>query len=199
MWRCFALAFAAAIASQAPIVITHAQAQKSTIPCDAFQKNADGSWTVLQTTFIEGPQVRVQEGAILPPGDVILGYDVTDIIAKACPNATVGSPATVAPATTSPAPTQPPQAPQVPLSRYADANGNIGIERLTCGQLNDASAEDADLLLAWYGGLYDGLAKRRTVNTINMARLRYLIRGVVDYCKANRDKSLTQVMELMLK
>ena len=83
----------------------------------------------------------------------------------------------------------------MPLSQSADANGNFDVRRLTCGHLADASAEEAGLLLAWYGGWYNGQAKRRG---INLARVRYAIR-VADYCRANRDKSLMQVMELMLK
>ena len=213
MRRGLTLALTAAIASQLPGLTTAAQAQKSTIPCEAFQKNADGTWTVLSTTFIEGPQVKVQEGAVLPPSYVVLGYDITDMIAKACPNAPVGAPpapAAATPATPAAAPaasvgTQPSQRPQTPplpqksLSRYADANGSIDVERLTCGQLDDASSDEADVFLAWYSGRYSGLAKKGTANTINIARLRYVMHNVIDYCRANRDKKLTQVMELMLK
>jgi HdeA/HdeB family len=215
MQRRFALALTAAIVSQFVGPAAGARAQQSSLPCEAFQKNADGSWTVLSTTFIEGPQVKVQEGAVLPPGYTVLGYDIPDIIAKACPNALVGAPpaaaapaATAAPATAIPgAPaaiqqSQRPQAPlppQMSLSRYADANGSIDVERLTCGQLDDTSGEDASLFLAWYSGWYSALAKKHAAGTINIARLRYAMHNVIDYCRTNRDKKLTQVMELMLK
>jgi HdeA/HdeB family len=213
MRRGLALALTAAIASQLPGLTTAAQAQQGKIPCDAFLKNADGSWTVLSTTFIEGPQVRVQEGGIVVPGRMVLGYDIADLIAKSCPNAPVGAPpapAAVAPAAPG-APAAPaasagtqqrPQAaqpPQMSLSRYADANGSIDVDRLTCGQLNDTSSDEADMFLAWYSGWYNGVAKKRTTNTINIARLRYVMRNVIEYCRTNRDKKLTQVMELMLK
>jgi hypothetical protein len=32
-----------------------------------------------------------------------------------------------------------------------------------------------------------------------LARVRYTIRKVVDYCKTNRDKSLAQAIDLLLK
>jgi hypothetical protein len=52
------------------------------------------------------------------------------------------------------------------------------------------------LFLAWYSGWYNGLAKKRG---INLAQIRYAIRNIVDYCRANRDKSIAKVMELMLR
>jgi len=48
---------------------------------------------------------------------------------------------------------------QVPLSTYADANGYLDVQKLTCGQLAGTFQEDADLLVAWYSGWYNGLAK----------------------------------------
>jgi hypothetical protein len=77
-----------------------------------------------------------------------------------------------------------------------DANGNLDVRQLTCGHIEDASAEEAELLLSWYSGVYSGSPKGRG---INLARLRYNIRNVIDYCKANRDKRLSEVMERMLK
>src|SRR6202044_237986 len=87
MRRRVALAIAAAIALQA--CCSSAQAATGAFPCDAFAKNADGSWTVLKTTYLEGPDVKVQEDATFAPGRVIRGYDIADLIAKACPNAVV--------------------------------------------------------------------------------------------------------------
>jgi hypothetical protein len=197
MRRRFALAIAAAIALQVSCLTMRAQAQTSSIPCDAFAKNADGTWTVLTTTYIEGPNVKVQQDSILQPGRSVLGYDIAAMIAKACPNATLALPSdetpNLAPGAAPRAAAQ--QAPPF-LARYADANGNIDVRQLTCGHLNDASAEEAQLLLAWYSGWYNGLAKG---HGINLARVRYNIRNVVDYCKVNRDKKLTDTMERMLK
>lgn len=192
MRRNFALALAAAITSLPSTLPEVAQAQYK-FPCEAFQKNADGSWLVLKTTYIEGPNVKVAEDNTIQPGQIVLGYDIAAIIAKACPDA----PLTSAPAAASPAQAAPaPQPPKVPLSKYADANGNIDADRLTCGHLDDASADEQSLLLAWFSGWYSGPAKRHTVN---LARLRYATRNVVDYGKANRDKPLVKAMKLMLK
>jgi hypothetical protein len=219
MRRCVALAMVAAIAMPVFGLATAASAQTGGIPCNAFQKNADGSWTVLATTFIEGPAVKVQEGGIVQPGRVILGYDIAAMIAKACPNATLalpsdetpnlapnaapGGPPGLAPNVVpgsppgtvprAPAPAQ--QAPSN-LARYADANGNIDVRQLTCGHLADASPDEAQLLLAWYSGWHNGSAKGRG---INLARVRYNIRSAVDYCRVNREKRLTEVMERMLR
>jgi len=188
MRRCIALAVLA-IAWPTLCVSTAANAQSSGIPCDAFAKNPDGSWTVLATTFIEGPDVKVQKDAILQPGFFIRSYDIAAMIAKACPNAPVVQPGET------PGRSQQPQRPSL-SAIYADANGNIDVRQLTCAHLNIASPDEAELLLAWYSGWYNGLAKRRG---INLARVKYNIHTVIDYCKANADKRLTDVMELMLK
>jgi hypothetical protein len=205
MRRGFALALAAAIASLVFGLTPKAWAVETRFPCENFQKNEDGSWLVLKNTFMEGPQVVLAEDNVITPGSrLVRGHDLAEEVAKACPNAPVGqtagaaptaamptiaAPGIAVPAAAAPVPIRPPSA---SLSRFADANGNIQIDRLTCGHLDDASAEDTDLLLAWYSGS----AKRRA---INMARLRYEIRNVVDYCKANREKGLVKVMDQMLR
>jgi hypothetical protein len=211
MRRRVALSIAAVIALQ--FCCLSARAATSNFPCDAFAKNPDGSWTVLKTTYLEGPDVKVQEDATFAPGRVIRGYDIADLIAKACPNAVVApSPGTepaaaqgaapvAAPSTgLSTAPGTAPNAaapqPQSFLARYADANGNLDVRQLTCGHLDDTSAEEAELFLAWYSGWYSGVAKNRG---INLARIRYAIRNVVAYCKGDRNKKLTEVMDRMLK
>jgi hypothetical protein len=199
MRRRVALSIAAAIALQ--VCCLSAQAATGNFPCDAFAKNSDGSWTVLQTTYLEGPNVKVQQDAIFAPGRVVLGYDIAALIAKACPNAVVAPPPDTAPTTApSTAPGTAPSAaaaqPQSFLARYADANGNLDVRQLTCGHLDDTSAEEAELFLAWYSGWYSGVAKNRG---INLARIRYAIRNVVAYCKGDRNKRLTDVMEQMLK
>ncbi len=45
------------------------------------------------------------------------------------------------------------------LSEYADKNGYIDVQALTCDQLANAFQEDADYLTVWYSGWYNGLAK----------------------------------------
>ncbi|WP_244448517.1 hypothetical protein [Bosea sp. LC85] len=41
---------------------------------------------------------------------------------------------------------------QVELKTYADANGYIDVQKLTCSQLAGTFQEDADLLTTWYSG-----------------------------------------------
>jgi hypothetical protein len=203
MRRCVVLAVTVAIALPIFCLIASAQAEAG-IPCENFTKNADGSWTVRETTYIEGPDVKVQEHALVQPGRMVLGHDIAAMIAKACPNATVALPSdetpNLAPGSAprmapGGAPNVAPPAPPA-LAKYADANGNIDVRQLTCAHLNAASPEEAQLLLAWYSGWYKGLVKARG---INLARIRYTSRSVVDYCRTNSDKRLTDVMELMLK
>lgn len=191
MHRCaFVITVTLAALAVGPTTAAHAD---SSIPCDAFLKNADGTWSVLETTYIEGPAVKVQEGAVLTPGNLIRNYDIAAMVAKACPNAQVGPPPGT-PATAATAPLQQQQASI--LARVADANGNIDVRLLTCGQLDDAAVDEAELFLGWYSGWYNGSAKG---HGINLARVRYTIRNVIDYCKGNRDKRLADVMQLMLK
>jgi hypothetical protein len=202
MRRRFVLAYTTAFVLQALCLATGTQALAA-IPCDAFQKNADGSWTVLIDTYIEGPALKVREGGVLEPGRYVAGYDIAAMITKACPNAAVAPPegTSVQAPPGAAFPTQPgvavaPPPPMFPLEKYADANGDIDVRKLTCGHLDNTSVEEARLVLAWYSGWYHAVAKKRG---INLARVRYAIQNVADYCKTNRDKSLSQVMELMLK
>jgi HdeA/HdeB family len=189
MWRHSALV-AFAIVVQTLGLAAGAHAQDSDIDCDSFLKNPDGSWTVIKKVFIPVQNVRVVEGTIFRPGTTFLGDDMTVRLSKACPNKQVAlpEPADVV---------QPqPQPGRVPLSKYADANGNIDVQRLTCGEIADASFEDSSFFLSWYNGWYYGNEKKRGINP---ARVRYVIRSVVDYCKSNRDRKLTDVMAFWLK
>jgi hypothetical protein len=182
-----------AIVLQTLFSAADAQAQESEIDCNSFVKNSDGSWTVTQKVYIPVQKIRVNEGVTFTSDQLFLGIDMVARLNNACPQVTAQPQQPAAPPVAGV--TQPPP-PQQALSRYADANGNIDVQRLTCAHLDDASGAEADLLLAWYSGWYNGVAKKRG---INLARVRYAIRSAADYCKANPDKSLTQVMELMLK
>jgi HdeA/HdeB family len=184
--RCF---FLVCVAS-AMLASTLQPRAQGGIDCNVFTKNDDGSWTAERRAFIPGANLRVEAGSMFRPGDTLLGQDIAATLNTACPNAVVRAPAAEQ------GPAAQPTAPGIPLSRLADANGNIDIQRLTCSHLADAPPGDTDVLLAWYSGWYNGVAKRRG---INLARVRYAMRSVTDYCKANREKTLLQVMELMLK
>jgi hypothetical protein len=181
MWRRLAFAVVA-ICLQAVCLATRAQAQA--IDCASFMKNPDGSWTVIDKAYIPGPNVRVEEGSVFRRGGTFLGEDLAERLDRACPNVPVTTPAVQ------------PRGPQVPLSTYADANGNIEARRLTCAYLAKASTEETGLLLSWYSGSYNALAKKRG---FNLERLRSAIRNVVDYCQANPEKNLAQALDLLLK
>ena len=53
---------------------------------------------------------------------------------------------------------------EVPLSSYADANGYLDVHKLTCEQLVNSSQKDADMLIAWFGGWYNGLAHKHFIH-----------------------------------
>jgi hypothetical protein len=169
-----------------------AQAQDEALPCDAFVHNADGSWTATQSIFIVSANFSVRKDGVIRRGEVFKGYDLAAKLDEACRNTSPPAPAAAA----APGAAAAGQQPLQPLAKFADANGNIDVARLTCGHLADASNEETALFLAWYSGAYAASAKARA---INLARLRYAIRNTIDYCKANRDKSLVTVMGLMLK
>lgn len=71
---------------------------------------------------------------------------------------------------------------QVPLSSYADANGYVDVQKFTCAQLAGTFQEDADLLVAWYSGWYNGLAKKHLANPDRAKRLEH---EIIVHCKAN--------------
>ena len=49
---------------------------------------------------------------------------------------------------------------QVELNTYADAKGNLDVQKLTCAQLANTFQEDADFMTVWYSGWYNGLAHK---------------------------------------
>src|SRR3954471_21807621 len=71
---------------------------------------------------------------------------------------------------------------QVELKTYADKDGYIDVQALTCAQLAGTFQEDADLLTTWYSGWFNGLAKK---HFINVARSREAEHDTIVYCKAN--------------
>jgi HdeA/HdeB family len=85
---------------------------------------------------------------------------------------------------------------QVELKNYADANGYIDVQQLTCAQLAGTFQEDADFLGIWYSGWYNGLAKK---HAINVSRTKEGIHNVIVYCKANPTKKVIQAIDVILK
>ena len=71
---------------------------------------------------------------------------------------------------------------QTDLTAYADANGFLDVQKLTCAQLAGTWQEDADKLMTWYSGWYNGLAKKHFFHTSRAKRLEH---EVIVHCKAN--------------
>lgn len=85
---------------------------------------------------------------------------------------------------------------QTPLSAYADANGFIDVQTLTCAQLAGTFQEDADYLAAWYSGWYNGLAKKHFAH---ITRAKSGEHQVIVYCKQHPELKVIQAINVILK
>lgn len=157
-----------------------AQAQ-GTFPCDAFTKNADGSWTAARSVRLPGPGTSygVNQGSIFTPNMSIMGMNVVSELEQQCPANLVPAAQTA-----------------VDVTKYADAKGDINAQALTCGQLADASQEDAEFLGAWYVGWHSGQTKK---TAINLAIAKAAIPDLIIYCKANKDRPVAFAIDAVLK
>lgn len=199
MRRCLAMAVVAiALASG---LSTGAQAEELALPCDAFMKNPDGSWTPMHDVPVNGMgrKIVLRQGGELRPGATILSVDFAALLESQCPSVSVSLPESAPPSVSGPAPGVVPgsaQESKVEFSKYADARGNIDVQKLTCGQFSNTSQQDADFLGVLYIGWYNGLAKR---NAINVTRIKDVIRDLAIYCRANKDQRLTQAIDFIRK
>ena len=85
---------------------------------------------------------------------------------------------------------------QVDLKTYADEKGYINVKALTCAQLANTFQEDANFLGTWYSGWFNGHMKR---HAINVNRTKAGIHEVIEYCKANPDKTVVDAVETYVK
>ena len=85
---------------------------------------------------------------------------------------------------------------QVDLSTYADAQGFLDVQTLTCAQLANTWQGDADRLAAWYSGWYNGLAKKHYMDITKGKEAEH---EVIVYCKANPELRIIQAMEVVFK
>ena len=85
---------------------------------------------------------------------------------------------------------------QVDLTTYADANGNLDVQALTCAQLAGTWQEDADFLTVWYSGWYNGLAN---YSKMKLDRAKELEHRVIVYCKANPKAKVIKAMDINIK
>lgn len=70
----------------------------------------------------------------------------------------------------------------VELNTYADKDGYLDVQALTCAQLADTYQEDANYLTAWYSGWYNGLAHKHFAN---ISRSKEAEHETIVYCKAH--------------
>jgi hypothetical protein len=85
---------------------------------------------------------------------------------------------------------------QTPLSAYADANGFIDVQVLTCAQLAGTYQGDADALTSWYSGWYNGLAHKHFAD---FRRGKELEHEVILYCKANPQIRIIDAIAVIFK
>jgi hypothetical protein len=85
---------------------------------------------------------------------------------------------------------------QVELKTYADRDGYLDVQRLTCAQLANTFQEDADYLAAWYSGWYNGLAKK---HVMQVARAKSLQHEVIVHCKGNPGKKVIEAIDVVFK
>jgi hypothetical protein len=83
---------------------------------------------------------------------------------------------------------------QVELKTYADAEGFLDVQALTCAQLAGTFQEDADMLTTWYSGWYNGLAKKHYIDIIKGREAEH---EVIVYCKANPQVKIIEAMGLV--
>jgi HdeA/HdeB family len=85
---------------------------------------------------------------------------------------------------------------QVDLSAYADAEGYINVQALTCAQLANTWQEDADRLTTWYSGWYNGLAKK---HFMDLRKGKEAEHEVILYCKAHPELRIIEAMDVVFK
>jgi predicted deacetylase len=85
---------------------------------------------------------------------------------------------------------------QVDLRTYADANGFLDVQALTCAQLANTWQEDADRLASWYSGWYNGLAKKHYMDVRKGKEAEH---EVIVYCKAHPELKIIQAMDVVFK
>jgi hypothetical protein len=85
---------------------------------------------------------------------------------------------------------------QTDLTVYADPEGYLDVQTLTCAALAGTFQGDADRLTTWYSGWYNGLAK---THYFNIARSKELEHEVIVYCKANPQIRIIEAIDVMLK
>jgi len=84
----------------------------------------------------------------------------------------------------------------VDLSAYADANGFIDVQTLTCAQLANTYQEDANALASWYSGWYNGLAHKHYMDYKKGREAEHL---VIEHCKAHPEEKIIHAIGVVFK
>ena len=78
------------------------------------------------------------------------------------------------------------------LNKYANAEGYIDVQAITCAELANTFQEDANYLTAWYSGWYNGLGHKHFAN---IPRSKEIEHEVIVYCKEHPgDEKVIKVM-----
>lgn len=85
---------------------------------------------------------------------------------------------------------------QVDLATYADGDGYVDVQKLTCAQLANTFQEDADYLTVWYSGWYNGLAKK---HMMHVDRAKSLEHQIIVHCQANPGKKVIEAIDVVFK
>ncbi|MGL9623933.1 HdeA/HdeB family chaperone [Bradyrhizobium sp. U531] len=89
-----------------------------------------------------------------------------------------------------------PSGAQTDLSAYADANGYLDVQKLTCAQLAGTWQGDADRLTAWYSGWYNGLARK---HFLDIRKSKEAEHEVILYCEAHPDELIIEAIAVVFK
>ena len=84
----------------------------------------------------------------------------------------------------------------VDLSAYVDANGFLDVQALTCAQLANTYQEDANALMSWYSGWYNGLAHKHYLDYRKGREAEHL---VIEYCKAHQNEKIIHAIAVVFK
>jgi len=85
---------------------------------------------------------------------------------------------------------------QVDLSAYADPEGFLDIQALTCAQLAGTWQDQADVLSSWYSGWYNGLAQHHSAK---ISRAKADEHNVIVYCKQHPELKIIQAIDVIFK
>jgi hypothetical protein len=82
------------------------------------------------------------------------------------------------------------------LTDYVDANGFLNVQALTCAQLADTYQEDANLLMSWYSGWFNGLAHKHYMDVLKGKAVED---QVIGYCQANPNALVIDAISVVIK